>query len=81
VLFDFRFVFGDRGLRFDDGTAGIGHADVISDAEKRRLLIQSFVQPLVMTEGPALMGHHLSEYAQSAFKGGWASYLAWTTIV
>jgi hypothetical protein len=24
------------------------------------------------------MGHHLDEYVQSAFKGGWAGYLAWT---
>jgi hypothetical protein len=31
-----------------------------------------------MTEGPAQMGHHLDEYVQSAFKGGWAGYLAWT---
>jgi hypothetical protein len=47
VLFDFRFVCGDHWLRFEDGTPGIGHADVIRDSERRKLLIENFVRPLV----------------------------------
>jgi hypothetical protein len=47
VLFDFRFICGDQWLRLEDGSPGVGHADVIRNAEKRRSLIENFVQPLV----------------------------------
>jgi hypothetical protein len=47
VLFDFRFISGDRWLKFDDGSSGAGRADAIRDPEKRKSLIENFVQPLV----------------------------------
>jgi Cellulase (glycosyl hydrolase family 5) len=47
VLFDFRFVSGDQWLRFDDGSLSFGHSDVIRSSEKRKSLIENFVQPLV----------------------------------
>ena len=47
VLFDFRFISGDHWLRFDDGSSGPGHADAIRDPEKRKSLIENYVQPLV----------------------------------
>jgi len=47
VLLNFRFISGDRLLRFEDGSAGPDHADVIRDSEKRRKLIENFIQPLV----------------------------------
>jgi hypothetical protein len=47
VLFDFRFISGDRWLKFDDGSSGAGRADVIRDPGKRKALIENFVQPLV----------------------------------
>jgi hypothetical protein len=46
VLFDFRFISGDHWLKFEDGTSGTGHAEVIRDSVKRRSLIDNFVQPL-----------------------------------
>ena len=47
VLFDFRFISGDRWLKFEDGSSGSGRADVVRDPEKRKSLIESYVQPLV----------------------------------
>ena len=47
VLFDFRFISGNHWLRFDDGSSGGGRADVVRDPEKRKSLIESYVQPLV----------------------------------
>jgi hypothetical protein len=47
VLFDFRFISGDRWLKFDDGSSGAGRADVIRDPKKRKALIENFVRPLV----------------------------------
>ena len=47
VLFDFRFIGGDHWLKFEDGSSGTGHADIVRDAEKRKSLIENFVKPLV----------------------------------
>ena len=47
VLFDFRFIGGDHWLKYEDGSSGIGRADVVRDPEKRKLLIENFVKPLV----------------------------------
>jgi Cellulase (glycosyl hydrolase family 5) len=35
-------------------------------------------KPLVMTEGPAQLQRHLTEYLNGAFDGGWAGYLPWS---
>jgi hypothetical protein len=35
-------------------------------------------KPSVMTEGPAQLQRHLTEYLNGAFDGGWAGYLPWS---
>jgi len=77
-LLDFRFVTGDEHVRYSDGTSGESHADVIRTPQKRKLLVEKFVKPLVMTEGTAAMKTHLDYYVTSAFEGGWAGYFPWT---
>jgi hypothetical protein len=47
VLLDCRFISGDHWLKFEDGSSEAGHTDVIRNPEKRKSLIENFVQPLV----------------------------------
>ncbi|HEX3444521.1 MAG TPA: hypothetical protein VHS80_07360 [Chthoniobacterales bacterium] len=51
-------------------------ADISSELHRRFGLVLD--KPLVMTEGPAEIERHLSEYLQKAYDGGWAGYLAWS---
>jgi hypothetical protein len=46
-IFDFRFVCGDDKLKYEDGTFGKPHAIAITDAQKRKRLLELYVKPLV----------------------------------
>lgn len=46
VLLDFRFIGGDKFVRYEDGKPAPTFAYVIKDPEKRRRLIENFVKPL-----------------------------------